>query len=79
MGKCVCVKGDVMYFQVDTVATKISNFYKLTDFLKEGRAAPDDLDIWRPFVWIPNDSAWASEAAAMDGFLEKFWTVCSPA
>jgi hypothetical protein len=79
MGKCHCVKGDVMYFQVDTVVTKIANFYKLTDFLKEGRAAPDDIDIWRPFVWLPNDASWGSSAQAADGFLEKFWSTCCPA
>lgn len=71
VGSLNCVKGDYMYFEVDPAAMKLTDFYKWTDFLRDGRSPPSDLDIWRPFIWVANDQAWASEIQY--DFLKDFW------
>jgi hypothetical protein len=62
VGKTSCVKGDVLYFQVDPAAMAMGDFYTWTEFLNAGMAIPSDIDIWRPFVFLEGDEGWKKEA-----------------
>ena len=62
VGKTSCVKGDVLYFQVDPAAMAMGDFYTWTEFLKSGKPIPSDIDIWRPFVFLEGDEGWKKEA-----------------
>jgi hypothetical protein len=49
-GKVKCVKGDVLYFEVDTKQTKIQNFYNWID-----EEVNTDSEVWRPFFYVSDD------------------------
>jgi hypothetical protein len=81
-GQCTCVKGDIMYFKVDCSAMKMSDFYKLTDFIGAGKPVPNDIDIWRPFFWVGEERlgeddaySWNTEAALAGKFTFVDWKV----
>lgn len=50
-GSFKCVKGDTMYFEVDTVSTNMSEFYSWKDFLGSAERIPD-IQLWRPFFLV---------------------------
>ena len=77
VGRCVCVKENVMYFEVDPSKMKMSEFYTWTDFLSEEKPIPQNLDIWRPFLLLgepADDYFWKSEAEYFP-FLNSFWSL----
>ena len=46
-GTITCVKGDILYFCVDSNKTKRNDFY---NWLDEG--VTEETEVWRPFFWI---------------------------
>ena len=73
VGTCVCVKEDVLYFEVDPTQMKMSSFYTWTDFLSQSKPIPD-IDIWRPFVWVEGEDYFWKDEIGHFSFLNSFWT-----
>jgi hypothetical protein len=74
VGRCTCVKGDSMYYEVDVAAMQMGDFYTWTDFLGCGKGVPGDVDVWRPFVWM-DEPGWASVSPPI---MKKFMDGLSP-
>ena len=50
-GSIKCVKGGVVYYEIDTTKTNLGDFYTWGEVLEKG-GVPDTLDIWRPFFYM---------------------------
>ena len=70
------VKGDCLYYAIDTKRTNKNSFYTWFD------DAGDDVECWRPFFWLGDDSAadtwgWSDIARETSlgsyGSLERVW------
>ena len=69
-----CVKGDCLYYEIDTIKTNKNSFYT---WLDEG---VEELECWRPFFWLGDASdtwGWAEIAREMSlgsfGSFERIW------
>jgi len=64
-GFVIGVKGDTVYFQVDTESMDMGNFYTWAEILAKGEEVPHDIDVWRPFFWI-------GEASGKPGVADEY-------
>lgn len=75
VGKCVCLKGDTMYYQVDPFSMNMSEFYSWKDFLEKAQRIPEGIQVWRPFFWVGGDSTSEGDQFCWKRhpFLNDFW------
>jgi len=77
-GKMKSVKENIAYFEIDSKATHMADFYTWTDFLEKGEPIPQNLDIWRPFLWLGDKEKekdeWGWETEVKQTMIQKFWS-----
>ena len=85
-GKVFCVKDNTVYFEVDTIATCLQDFYTWTDFLDKGEGISDTFDVWRPYIWVGSATEgsdtnveagqkdeWGWDGEVKQTIIQKFW------
>jgi hypothetical protein len=82
IGKVFKKTKKTLFFEINLEATNIDNFYSWSDFLKKESPIPDQLELFRPFLWIgdaaaevdeENDWGWMEECREVS--LGKFGTL----
>uniref|UniRef100_A0A6C0KLR3 Uncharacterized protein n=1 Tax=viral metagenome TaxID=1070528 RepID=A0A6C0KLR3_9ZZZZ len=77
-GKMKSVKENIVYFEIDSKATHMADFYTWTDFLEKGEPIPQNLDVWRPFLWLGDKEKekdeWGWEVEVKQTIIQKFWS-----
>lgn len=73
-----------LFFEINLSSTNIENFYSWSDFLKKESHIPEQIELFRPFIWIgcgsgsesnesDNDWGWVEECREVS--LGKFGTL----
>ena len=85
-GRVTCVKGGVLYYEVNADSMNMNDFYTWTEFLANGNAPTSGIDIWRPFLWLGDEPGaddeylWRAEVKSGKlAFLDNFWQVAKQA
>ena len=83
-GRVVSLKENTLYFEVDTTKTRLQDFYNWTDFLEKCEEVPQNMELWRPILWlsdfdkVPGEKdGWGWGGEVKNTFMNTIWNTLS--
>jgi len=83
-GRVVSLKENTLYFEVDTTKTRLQDFYNWMEFLEKCEEIPQNIDLWRPILWlsdfdkVPGEKdGWGWGGEVKNTFMNTIWNSIS--